>query len=451
MSNMNPIGDRFIIRGACIISMDTSIGIIRNGDILVVDGVIAEIAERVVDEAAEVVEAAGRIVLPGFIDTHRHIWQSGFRGSMPSCSLGQYFGQVMIGLAPTITAENVYAGTLLGAYEMLDAGITGVVDWANVINSPEHADAGVAALRESGIRAQYGYGWPGGAEYTFNSEIPHPEDARRLGEALRSAPGDLLTFGLALRGPAGSTDDVVISDWRLARELDARIDVHAGMRIQGVDVAEIDVLDRLGLLGPDTTYAHANEIGDRGLELIRDSGGHVSVAAYCEMIMGHGRPPISRLLALGLNPSLSIDVVGTVPGDMFSQMRAAFAYARIFEFPDDPQTPFEPACTAEDVLAFATLNGSVGMGLPDQIGTLTPGKDADIVILDAERLNSIPLVDPVGTVVSQMDTSNVETVFVRGKAVKRNGALIGVDMHRLGRLASELADQIATRAAQPEA
>ena len=432
-----------VVRGGCVVTLDRVIGTLPKGDVLIADGRIEAVGERLeVGDEVEVIDATDRIVLPGLVDTHRHTWQTTLRGMLPDCTLGEYFGAVMIGAGPVATVDDVYAGTLLGAYELLNAGVTSVVDWANVTNTPEHADAGLAALNEAGIRAMYGYGWPGGMDYLFNSALPHPEDARRFAAEHFSSKDQLLTFGLALRGPSSCAGDIVRHDWELARDLDARITVHVGMRIPGVDIHEVEVLDGLGLLGADTTYVHCNGCTDGEISRIAETGGTVSISAYCESVMGHGRPPTRRLWERGLRPSLSADVVVTVPGDMFSQMRSTYAEARTSGLPHDPSEAFAPTITANDVLSFATIDGAKAMGLESIIGSLTPGKDADLILIRTDQINTMPVVDPVATVVISADTSNVDTVFVRGQAVKRDGALLNVDMGRLRRLGDASRDRL---------
>jgi cytosine/adenosine deaminase-related metal-dependent hydrolase len=347
-----------------------------------------------------------------------------------------------VGLAPSVTADEVYAGTLLGCYQLLDAGITGVVDWANVINTPEHADAGIRALHESGIRAVYAYGWPGGLEHLFHSSIPHPEDARRVADQYFRGSDQLVTLGLGLRGPVSNPPEVLESDWRLGREIGARLNVHTGMRVPGIPSRDITILDETGLMGPDTTYVHCTNTTDEEFTRIASTGGHVSVAAHSEMVMGHGRPPTDRLVAAGLRPSLSADIVASSPGDMFSQMRVTLTDARISAYSDDPDAPFEPTVTAEDVLRFATAHGAEALGLPGRVGVLSPGAEADMVLVRTDRVNAMPSQDPVATVVTQVDTSNIDSVWVRGRPVKRAGELLDVDLGRLRRLASGVRDSM---------
>jgi 5-methylthioadenosine/S-adenosylhomocysteine deaminase len=185
----------------------------------------------------------------------------------------------------------------------------------------------------------------------------------------------------------------------------------------------------LGLLGPDTTYIHCTDSTDEELDLIAETGGTASVAPYVEMLMGHGPPPTGRLLDRGVRPSLSVDVVSSVPGEMFTQMRTALVHERIGAFTDTPDEAFAPTLTHRDVLEFATIEGARACAL--EVGSLAPRKQADIVLLKVNAMNTAPMVDPVGTIVVFADTSNVDSVFVAGRAVKRNGQLVDVDLNQV--------------------
>lgn len=422
---------RLLVRNGFVVSLDPVVGTRPAADVLVEDGVIAAIEHDLSGVDAEVIDATGTIVLPGFVDTHRHTWQTSARGVLPSCTLDQYLGAVVGTLGPAYRPQDVYIGNLFGSLEALNAGITTLLDWSHCNNTPEHADAGVQGLAEAGIRAVYAHGMPAGADYWVDSVLDHPDDARRVRSRYFSSDDGLLTFALALRGPGICRPEVVAHDWALARELGARISMHSGMRITGLHVQAIDVLNRAGLLGADTTYIHLNTNTDEELALIADSGGSASVAPYVEMVMGHGHPPVGRLLAQGVTPSLSVDVTTTVPGDMFTQMRTALAQGRINAFGENADVAFAPRLTHEDVLRFATVAGAAACGLDAKIGTLTPGKDADIVLIRADSVNTFPVVDPMATVVVSADTSNVDTVLVRGEIRKRHGQLVGIDLARL--------------------
>jgi cytosine/adenosine deaminase-related metal-dependent hydrolase len=189
----------------------------------------------------------------------------------------------------------------------------------------------------------------------------------------------------------------------------------------------VTMLREYDLLGPDTTYVHCCHFSEAEWQLVRDSGGRVSVAPQVEVQMGHGWPPVLKALRMGLRPSLSIDVVTTVPGDMFTQMRAAFGTdrARVHEENYEPneQVP-KDVLTAREMLHAATVDGAYVAGLEDKVGTLSPGKQADIVLIDATALNVAPVIDPVAAVVLCADVSNVDTVIVAGSVRKRNGRML---------------------------
>jgi 5-methylthioadenosine/S-adenosylhomocysteine deaminase len=442
-----------LITNTHVVSLDPEIGTIPSADVLVVDGRIAAIAPDLGAAVgdAERIDGTGTIAIPGFVDTHRHTFQNLIRGDLASATMGDYFGQVLLGLAPAFGADDVYAGTLIGAYEALNSGVTTIVDWANVMNTPDHADASISALGESGIRAMFGYGPPSLFEYYVQSTVTHPEDARRVAEKYFSSTDQLLTYALALRGPQGLAPELNTYDFAFARELGARITVHAGVRLPGMPFGDVRMLHDTGVLGPDVTVVHGNESDDEELDQLAAAGATVSVAPYVEMVMGHGNPPTNRLLAHGLAPSLSMDVACAVPGDMFTQMRTALAQSRNAQLSPVREDFFAPDRTPEEVLRFATVNGAVACGLDATIGTLTVGKDADIVLIRSDAINTIPGDDPFFTVVTAADTSNVDTVLVRGSVVKRHGRLVGVDMARLRTLGSEGRQRVHATAAAAQA
>jgi 5-methylthioadenosine/S-adenosylhomocysteine deaminase len=334
----------------------------------------------------------------------------------------------------------------MGALEALNAGITTLLDWSHVNNTPEHADAAISGLTEAGIRAVYAHGVPVGADWWSYSSRNHPEDVRRIRKQYFHSDDQLLTLALAARAPGNTTPDVAEHDWRLARDLGIRISVHVGMRLTGVHVRHVLTLNQLGLMGADTTYIHCTDCTDEELDLIARTGGSASVAPFVEMLMGHGIPPTGRLVARGVRPSLSIDVVSSVPGDMFTQMRTALVQERILAFTETPDTAFAPTLTHRDVLEFATIDGARACALDHKIGTITPRKQADIVLIRTDQVNVAPVVDPVATVVICADTSNVDTVFVAGRIVKHNGQLVRVDLPRLLERLADARDHLLSNA-----
>src|SRR5438093_580164 len=324
--------ERMLIRGGYVLTLDPEIGDFPGGDLLIEDGKVEAIAPSLEVEDAEVIDATDRIVLPGFVDTHRHTWQTPVRGVLPCCTLDEYFTHMLGNIGTHYRAEDVYAANFVGALEALNAGITTLLDWSHVNNTPEHSDEAIRGLDESGIRGVYAHGVPVGGEWWSYSSLEHPEDIRRLRERYFSSEDQLLTLALAARAPGNTAPEVARHDWQLARDIGARISVHVGMRLTGVHVHHVLNLQELGLMGPDTTYIHCTDSTDEELDLIAESGGTASIAPFVEMLMGHGYPPTGRLLARGVRPTLSVDVVSSVPGEMFTQMRTALVADRIRAF-----------------------------------------------------------------------------------------------------------------------
>jgi 5-methylthioadenosine/S-adenosylhomocysteine deaminase len=438
---------RLLLRGGHVLTMDPELGDVFAGDVLIEDDRIAAVGRSLEAGDAEVIDAADCIVIPGFVDSHRHTWETVIRGIAPDVSLGGYFDIVLDQLAPAYRPEDVYAGNYLGSLEAIDAGVTTLLDWSHISNTPEHADEAIRGLRDARLRAVYCYGNPNTslADWWYTSTLEAPEDIRRVRAQYFSSDDGLLTLAMGTRGPGFCTPEVVKHDWELARDVGAPISVHVGMGPYAGRFSMVAHLSELGLLGPDTTYIHCNYLSDDEFRLIAESGGKVSIAPSVEMVMGHGTPPTAKALAHGLRPSLSIDVVTTVPGDMFTQMRFLFAQARLVEH----EAAFaagneeEPTLlTSREVLEFATIEGARVCGVDDRTGSLTPGKQADVVVLRCDQTNTFPVIDPVSTVVHQADTRNVDTVLVAGQVLKRGGDLVGADLRTARDLAAASLDYL---------
>ena len=441
---------RTLLQNGCVITVDKSLGNFWRADVLIEGTKIAAIGPDLGVTDAEIIDASQMIVMPGLIDTHRHLWEGILRNISADGILANYFPDVLGVLAPVYRPEDAYAGNLIGALGAIDAGITTLLDWSHIQNTPEHSDATIKALQESGLRAVFAYGNPNTslADWWFNSSLNHPEDVRRLRTQYFSSEDQLITLAVAPRGPEFTTMEVARHDWALAREVGARITVHVGVGENGFSGGVRQMYEE-GLLGPDTTYIHCCTLSDDELKAIIDTGGTFSLATAVEMQMRHGMPPIDRILRLGARPSLSVDVETNVPGDMFTQMRAALQcqralvnqralYGGSFEG--------ENLVTVQDVLEFTTIEGARATGLEHKTGSLTPGKEADIILLRADRLNMTPLNDPIAAVVIGADTGNVDSVFVAGRALKRNGQLLNVDLDHVRKLAVEARDYVVAKA-----
>jgi 5-methylthioadenosine/S-adenosylhomocysteine deaminase len=426
---------RVLIKGGVVLTLDRAVGDFARADVLIEDGKIREVRPDIAVSDAAVVEAGNRIVQPGFIDTHHHFYQGILRNILANGLLNPDYNR---DISNTLTAayqpSDVHAGTLISALGMIDMGTTTAVDTSQVCHTPEHSDAGIAALREAGIRAVYAYsrGAGPGAQY--------PQDIVRLQRGTFASKDQLLTLALG-----GGLDAKLFA---YAREVGVNTVSH-GVR-DNTEPTLIE-LGRAGLLRPGDEYIHCTHLSDAGWRLLKESGAVVSLSPPIEMAMGHGMPAIQDALDHGIRPGLSSDVDVTMAQDPFTVMRSAFTLQRLLVLQrarrNEPNLP--PLLTCRDVLEFATIEGARCAGLDRKVGTLTPGKEADIVLLTADRLNVWPLNNAAGCVVNLMNPSNVESVFIAGKVKKWRGNLVGVDAARVRTMAAEARDGVLRRANFP--
>jgi len=432
------MADRILIKNAIVLSQDPAIGELPEADVLVDGDRIAEVGPNLSADGAEVIDATGDIVIPGFVDTHRHTWETSIRTSAPDYTLGAYFSAILDKFAPNYRPDDVLAGNRWGAIECANAGITTLVDWSHIMNTPEHADAAVEGLRDAGIRSVFAFGFPNtsiqawwfGPDYAGSVERINGDEARRVRTQYLSDDQGLITMALATRGTNFCKEDVVRYEWELARELGINITVHVAMDRFGYTKMQLRGLKDLGLLYPNTTYIHSSHLEDDEWQMVADSGGNVSLAPQIEMQMGHGWAPAQTAEELGIPVGLSSDVATTASSDQFTQMHAIFASERGRKhqaaWDADPTDPNDTTnlITSRQVLRWATLDGAKVAGIGDRTGSITPGKKADLVIIETKSPNIAPVIDPVGAVVCAADISNVDTVIVDGRILKRNGRLL---------------------------
>jgi 5-methylthioadenosine/S-adenosylhomocysteine deaminase len=433
-----PPVERTLIRGGTLLTLEAGNGRVPTGDVLIEGEKIIEIGPDLEAADAQVIDASGMIVMPGFVDTHRHIWEGLLRNigtDVPLEGRSSYITHVLHKLAPAYRPEDAYAGNLVSALGAIDAGITTLLDWSHIQGSPAHTDAVIRALKDSGLRAVFAYGFPWWGKW----EERQPSWFVRAATEHFSTKDQKLTLALAAPGPEFTNFEVTRDHWKLAREADARITTHVGVGSYGMD-GKVQEFGEAGLLGPDTTYIHCTTLNDTEIQMIVDTGGTVSLAAPVEMMMGHGIPPIQKFLDRGLPPSLSVDVETNVPSDMFNQMRSALALQRA-----TATTEGKAPSSAEEVLAWATIEGARANGLDSKVGTLTRGKQADIIMLRTDRMNVTPLNDPVTAVVAGMDTGNVDTVLIAGRVMKQRGRLLHVDWPSVRRMVAESRDYVLSR------
>jgi 5-methylthioadenosine/S-adenosylhomocysteine deaminase len=430
-------GRPILLRGGCVLSLDRAVGDFERADVLVEGSRISAIRPNIDAPNAEVIDASNTIVMPGFIDTHRHMWQGFLRNVLPDGSLDDYRVLVQRKFGATMTPDDVYVADLLSALGAIDTGVTCVLDWSHIHNTPEHTDAAIKGLQESGVRAVFAYGNPQNDTGRFWEMKGHkfPEDIARLRKQYFSSDDQLLTLYMAAPSAA---PEIILQSWKAARDVGAPISIHVGVGEFGRS-ALLEKLNAQNALKSDTTYIHCCTLNDTEWKLIRDTGGTVSIAGYVETLMGHGNPPTQKAIDHGIRPSLSVDVETSVPNDFFTQMRTVFSlqknevWARRLAGDKNPPK----FLTAREVLEFATVEGARANKLERKIGSLTPGKEADIILLRTDMLNVMPMNNAVGAVVTSMGPQNVDTVLIAGKVMKRKGQLVGVDWARLTRLGNE--------------
>ena len=426
---------RKLIKGGIVLSLDPAVGDFALGDVLIEGDRILQVGPNLANGDVETIDASGMIVMPGFVDSHRHIWEGILRNigtDVPLEGRTSYISFVLHKLAPAFRPEDAYAGNLISALGAIDAGITTLLDWSHIQSSPAHTDAVVQALEDSGLRAVFAYGFPWWGKW----EERQPSWFVRAATEHFSTKDQTLTLALAAPGPEFTDFEVSRDHWKLARETGARITTHVGVGTYGQD-AKVQEMGEAGLLGPDTTYIHCTTLNDTEIQMIVDTGGTVSLASPVEMMMGHGMPPIQKFLDRGLRPSLSIDVETNVPADMFNQMRSVLTLQRSVAAGQG-----KAAVGMREVLEYATIEGARANGLDSKVGTLTPGKQADVILLRTDRMNVTPLNDPVTAIVTGMDTGNVDTVLIAGRLMKQHGKLLHVDWDAVKRMAVESRDYV---------
>ena len=427
-----------LLTGGAVVTMDPQTPDLDSGDVLVVGSRIVAVGSdlradprhRLAAEAALVVDVRGCIVSPGFVDSHRHAWETQLRRSIPDVTdLGEYVMSTLAGIAPAYTPDDMYVGTRLASLTALDSGITTMLDFSHNSRTAAHSDAAVAALRDTGIRGVHASMAPHFGEWDHQ----WPAD---LGRLMGSSGDDgLVTFRLA----ALSTDEIagpVVAYGpelaAVARDLDVWTSVDA---VFGASSSEAILrwADQ-GILDPTLTLVHATGLTAEAWAAMGDAGVTVSLAPTSDAQIGleSAIPAVDEALAAGIRPALSIDVEVALASDMFTQMRALLAIQRM-RATNAAYGGGQPAprITTRDVLDFATLQGARANALGEATGSLTPGKQADILIVRADDVNNMPLNDAVGTLVLGADARNIETVLVAGTPRKWARALVGEDIDAL--------------------
>ncbi|HTQ76272.1 MAG TPA: amidohydrolase family protein [Burkholderiales bacterium] len=472
-------GRRYIIRGGAVMTMDPSMpnkGEYPVADVLVEGKHIKQVGQNLSAGGAAEIDARGKIVMPGFIDTHHHQFETVLRSFLADGVLindqsgsvsgsTTYYEYILLTFAPVYRPHDVHINELFAGLSQLDDGVTTVHDVSQIHHSPEHSDAAIDALFKTGRRAAFGYFEGAGEGVVINTPgYAYPQDAVRIKKKWFSSSDQLVH--MIMGGEVYLGDPTTDQSWTIGRQLDLQIAAHI---LSPFSIRPI--FDRLTAVpptggnghigvGPDNLFIHMTGMADAAWQRVKDVGAQVSIAFPIEMNMRHGQPPIIKMQQLGMEPSLSVDVECTMTADFFTQMRVCMNMQRMvvnqmileqgnFYPPNQWPTPapsLPPLLTTRDVLRFATINGAKALRLDGKTGTLTPGKEADILILDAQAINVAPLNNVPGAVVSLMDRTNVETVIVAGKVRKWKGGLLDVNLDNLRRQLENSRDYVFAQA-----
>jgi 5-methylthioadenosine/S-adenosylhomocysteine deaminase len=419
-------GRPVVLRGGTVLTMDDAHTVLADADVLVADDRIAAVGPALeVPEGTAEIDARGGLVMPGMIDTHRHMWQTAMRGYGADWTLTQYFVWYYLEHGKVFRPEDIRAGNLLSAWESLEAGVTTTVDWSHGLQTVDHAEAAVDALQAVPGRFVLAYGniQAGPWEWTADPAV------RSFLERRRTGAGDLLGVQLAF----DVTGDPAFPEraaFEVARDLGLAVTTHAGVWGATNDDG-IRLMHENGFLTPETVLVHAATLTTDSYQRIAASGASVSVSTESEQSAGQGYPPTWQVRRYGIGVSLSMDTSVWWSGDLFSAMRTTLGADRSREHLEahvKGETVTHVHLRAEQVVDWATRGGARALGR-DDLGSLEPGKKADVVLLknDASPV-SFPLLNPYGQVAFQAQRGDVHTVLVNGRVVKHEHRLVGADL-----------------------
>ena len=430
-------GNEFVIRGGHVLTMDDTLGNLPDTDIHVRDGRIMAIGKALSVPHVLEIEGRGMLVLPGFVDTHWHLWNSSLRALVRGDDARMGYFPVTLKYGPLYTPEDSYRSVRLGLAEGLASGITTVNNWSHNTRSPAHADAELRAMRETGVRGRFSYGW--GQDLPLDRIM----DLEGLAATQRDvlAADDLITLGAAVRTPLSNPRgavpiEVVIAEYQAIRQMGLPITMHARPGI-------VSVLAPHGLLGPDVQLVHPQGVSPEERKILADSRSTMSCSPVIELLYAQatrGEIQYQELLEHGVQMSLSVDSsAASANADFFNCMRALlWSHKQRF----GNTIPL----TAQQLLELATIEGARDLGLADQVGSLTPGKRADIIMVRATDPNIGPVLDPAFALVYAAQPSNIDTVIVDGKVLRRKGQFVGLDSEQVMWEATESVRQLAARA-----
>jgi 5-methylthioadenosine/S-adenosylhomocysteine deaminase len=428
-SHRFPPGRPMVFRNATVLTIDPSLGMIEGGDVLVVANRIATVGRQlVVPDGTVEIDATDGILMPGMIDTHRHMWQTALRGFGADWTLTNYFQFYYLNWGKIFRPEDIYAGNLLAAIEGIDSGVTTMVDWSHGLQTVEYADAAVDALETVPGRFVLAYGNLLGAPWQWTKAPEFADFIRRRIDGR----GDRLRMQLAF----DVTGDPAFPEkaaFEAARDFNLPVTTHAGVWGATNDTG-IRLMHEHGFMTPSTIYVHAATLSEDSYHRIAATGGHTSISAESEQNAGQGYPPTWQLRRHNIPVSLSMDTSVWWSADLFSAMRATLNADRSrehMEAHERNETVMLSHLRAEQVVNWATLGGAEALGMDSITGSITPGKQADLVLIKNDQSPVMfPLLHPYGHVVFQAGRGDVHTVMVDGNIVKHDHRLLNVDLNK---------------------
>lgn len=433
-----PKGRRILLKGGSIVSMDRQVGDLARGDVLIDGELIAEIGPHITADDAVEIDCADMIILPGFCDPHIHSWEGALGRFMPNNmstvdeDMGRpvksydqtrsYLSVMHKRLAPLYRPADSYIGTLVTLLAALNGGITTVGDNAHNSRSAEHSDASIAALFDSGVRGVHAYGRPLHGEW----DMQHPKDAYRLKQTYFSSDNQLCTMRLYTLGRYDVEELRAVS--KVRKDLDMWLTFDSGMETKPVDELYAD-----GTFTGKETLNHGMFVPLEKRRILADNGLQVNVCPRIESQFRFGNIPYQDWLEVGIKPGISNDNPATYAISMFQEMRSLYAFQRAKAHRDLINSADMPASlvTQRDMLEAATIRGAENLALGHKTGSLTPGKQADIILIDTNNPELFPKNNVLATVVQGADIAHVDTVFVAGRIVKWRGKLVGIDFARV--------------------
>lgn len=401
------VGDAYRLTGATVLTPDGWV----HADVQVQDGRIAGVGEAL---DGRTIDLSGCLLLPGFVDTHWHAWNTALRGWSTSPLGG--FAPTMAALSPHLTPQDAAIGVRLALAEAVDAGITTIHDWAHNTRSPEHAEAELAVLEESGVRARFAYGYPQDAARNV------PMDLQHLAEVAGRPRQGLVELGICSRGPDRSDESVWRAEWEAARALGLPISTHMASDAASAALGGVRALSAAGGLGPDVQLVHLTAASADDMRLVADTGSAVSISPWTELEVGYGIPPVAALADAGVRLGLSVDnTVLAGVADMFRVMALTA---------DLPSGTAEVQSVVDDATVLRWATSGETLGLPD-VGQVVAGQRADLIAVRSDDLGVSPVSTPEFLLTHAARPRDVEFVMIEGVVHKQDGELVRVDVPEL--------------------